>query len=148
MDTIKNKGSIKCKSLSKVDLNCLYSNQFIKNSTKKKKDLKRDLDKFHKTLLTRITNLIFEKVIDTWTNILQLHLLVLLIPHILPSLNINYENKKKTLFFERILKISHWLLQTWNQCFWSLNSKWKRNRNHQMKLYTTNKPRILVSDTI
>ena len=55
-----------------------------------------------------IVNLTLVKVIGSGTDILQSNHLVLLIPHILPSLIINNKNSQKPLFFERILKISDW----------------------------------------
>ena len=47
-----------------------------------------------------IANLGFGKVTGTWTDILQSNLLVLLTPHISPSLIINSENQKNTPFKE------------------------------------------------
>ena len=89
---------------SRLELFCKKGvlRNFAKNKkTKKKQYLKHDLKKFHETPLTETANLRFEKVIYTWTDILQLHFLVLLIPHILGSLIINNENQNKTLFFLR-----------------------------------------------
>ena len=58
---------------------------------KKKQYLKRDLVKFHKTVLTRNSYLRFEKEIDTWTNISQLWLFIC-----------SKTKLKTTLLFEKI----------------------------------------------
>ena len=79
-----------------IRLKDLYLNQFIKSSTEIQ-FLKWDLENF----TDQIANLKSEKVIDTWTNILLLHRLVLLIAHNLPSLIMNNENQiKNTAFWE------------------------------------------------
>ena len=64
MDTIRDDGSIKCKSSSKVDLKGLSLNRFIKNSTKIQ-FLKCDLENLWGPYQHEIANLRFEKVIDT-----------------------------------------------------------------------------------
>ena len=53
---------------------------------------------------------------------------------------INYQHQKpnKTLFLHSIIKIFHWPISTRNDFSLNLNSKQKRNRIQEMKLFTTN----------